>query len=70
MKFLKIKLKNNTTMHLNNEKLNMMRIRMYHFFIVIGNNKVNNDLWTPTIEFLKMVPYNVYIKQIHQTCCY
>jgi hypothetical protein len=50
-------------MHLNSEKLNKMRIHMYIFFIVIGNNKVDNDLWTPTIEFLKMVPCNVSINR-------
>jgi hypothetical protein len=33
------------------------------FFHCDRNNKVDNDLWTPSIEFLKMVPYNVSINR-------
>jgi hypothetical protein len=38
-------------MHFNSEELNKMKVHMHNFFIVIGNNKVDNDLWTQTIEF-------------------
>lgn len=38
-----------------------MKVHMYNFLVVIGNNEVDNDLWTPTIELKKLVPYNVSI---------
>lgn len=40
-----------------------MKVHMHNFLIVIGNNEVDNDLWTPTIDLKKMVPYNVSINR-------
>ncbi len=48
---------------MNSEELNKMKVHMHNFLIVIGNNEVDNDLWTPTIDLKKMVPYNVSINR-------
>lgn len=31
-------------MHLNSEESNKMKVHMYNFLVVIGNNEVDNDL--------------------------